>query len=101
MKDTHSDLQALIAKEVEISKDGEIYRGMLMGQVKAAAMMNQKTTAGSSILSTRKVLTPPRFVSPLATGGRCHLMLIETRAKGPRELLTGQKVAVPDPRERR
>jgi hypothetical protein len=27
-------LQALVAKEVEISKDGEIYRGMLMGQVK-------------------------------------------------------------------
>ena len=34
MKARHSDLQALVAKEVEISKDGEIYRGMLMGQVK-------------------------------------------------------------------
>ena len=34
MKGRHSDLQALVAKEVEISKDGEIYRGMLMGQVK-------------------------------------------------------------------
>jgi hypothetical protein len=34
MKATHSDLQALVAKEVEISKGGEIHRGMLMGQVK-------------------------------------------------------------------
>src|SRR5271165_1849225 len=34
MKGTHSDLQALVAKEVEITKDGEIYRGVLMGQVK-------------------------------------------------------------------
>jgi hypothetical protein len=34
MKATHSDLQALVAKEVEISKDDENYRGMLMGQVK-------------------------------------------------------------------
>ena len=34
MKVTHSDLQAFVAKEIEISKDGEIHRGMLMGQVK-------------------------------------------------------------------
>jgi hypothetical protein len=34
MKATHSDLQALVAKEVEIWKDDENYRGMLMGQVK-------------------------------------------------------------------
>lgn len=34
MKANHSDLQSLVAKEVEISKDGEIYRGTLMGQVK-------------------------------------------------------------------
>jgi hypothetical protein len=34
MKVTHSDLQSFVAKEVEISKDGEIYRDMLMGQVK-------------------------------------------------------------------
>src|SRR5580700_10453061 len=34
MKATHSELEALVAKEVEISKDGEVYRGTLMGQVK-------------------------------------------------------------------
>jgi hypothetical protein len=34
MKATHSDLQALVAKEIEISKGGKIYCGMLMGQVK-------------------------------------------------------------------
>jgi len=34
MKATHSDLQALVAKDVKISRDGETYRGMLMGQVK-------------------------------------------------------------------
>ncbi len=33
MKVTRSDLEAMVAREVEISKDGELYRGMLMGQV--------------------------------------------------------------------
>ena len=33
MKASHTDLQALVAREVEISKNDEIYRGMLMGQV--------------------------------------------------------------------
>jgi hypothetical protein len=34
MKTAHSDVQALVAKQVEISKDGTTYRGILMGQVK-------------------------------------------------------------------
>jgi hypothetical protein len=78
MKVTHSDLQSFVAKEVEISKDGEIYRGMLMVKSKTIAMMSRKTTGGSSIFSTRRILTPPKSVSPLAMGGRCHLMILET-----------------------
>ncbi len=34
MKAIHADLRELVAKEVEISKDYEIHRGMLMGQVR-------------------------------------------------------------------